>query len=73
MAPFFSAKPAPCKHSSEAASLKTHKTLSLLIRIYQQLGINGPGSLTTARPGIFSSPEALFVLVACFEAARKPF
>jgi hypothetical protein len=37
------------------------KTLSPLVRIYQRLGINGPGCLKTARLGSFSNPEALFV------------
>jgi hypothetical protein len=49
------------------------KTLSPLVRIYQRLGINGPGCPTTARPGRFSSPEALFVLVACLDISSGRF
>jgi hypothetical protein len=49
------------------------KTLSPLVRIYQRLGINGPGCPTTARPGRFSSPEALFVLGACLDISSGRF
>jgi hypothetical protein len=49
------------------------KTLSPLVRLYQRLGINGPGRLKTARLGNFSNPEALFVLVACFESGSGLF